>query len=70
MRLTAKRIGKALDPNDFVYIASNGKIRRTRVLAVEPLGLDTENDFLPYDEHGENWWLTFNGAKKAIPGKR
>ena len=65
-QLTAKRVSQALSIGEFVYVKVNGKLGKTQVTGIEKLGVDTNYDFLPYEEHGEKWWLTKCAAKANI----
>lgn len=72
--ITPKQAAKVLNIGDIVYIAARTatgrEVHPARVLAIEPLGVDTDVDFLPYDEHLGRWWLTEVVAKEAVKGAR
>lgn len=70
--ITPRQARKVLNIGDIVYIAARTsagrEVHEAHVLAVEPLGVDTDIDFLPYDEHLGRWWLTESVAKVALAG--
>lgn len=68
--ITPRQAKDVLDVGDIVYIAARAstgcEVHEAHVLAVEPLGVDTDMDFLPYDEHLDRWWLTESVARAAL----
>jgi len=65
-----KQIEQVLSPGEKVYVKTPCGIEETTVIGLEPLGVDSEYDFLPYDERRTNWWLTSVGAKEGRRGTR
>ena len=66
MELTKKKVEKILNVGEDIYMIQDDELRRTKVIAIEDIGLDTELDFLPYDEHVVSWWFTFIEAEKQM----
>lgn len=70
--ITPRQAREVLNIGDIVYIAARTsagrEVHEAHVVAVEPLGVDTNIDFLPFDEHRKRWWLTENAAREAIKG--
>lgn len=63
--LTIRTAEKLVNIGDVVFVVEDGNIRDAAVRAIEPLGIDTDVDFLPFDEHGISWYLTICEAFKS-----
>lgn len=61
--ITYRKAKELLVPGEDVFIREDGKVVPVKVLGIYADSLRVEGGHLPYDTHGEEWWLTRGGAK-------
>lgn len=61
--ITYRKAKELLTTGEDVFIREDGKVVPVKVLGIYADSLRVEGGHLPYDTHGEEWWLTRKGAE-------